>query len=576
MSTTGSDANYLHINPAIATQLESNGQIISSPAIVDDYDGQPRYPNTGYPINPAHPPIAPDIGADEFAGIPLDINPPSIVYTPLLNTSTTTARTLVATITDLSGVPTVGTGLPVLYWKINSGTYTGVTAVYSGSSHYTFTFGSGVTIGDVVSYYICAQDSLTTPNVGSYPLAGASGFTPNPPAAAVPPTNPSTYVISQSGLSGDYIVGTLTFNKITGRNITFQKVTKKVMKEVTVADNTNSKMPQKGDKITDQTSTSSEASGKKVMKEVEEISWVPMENGKVYDGPLYIKKNENPNYAYPHDINGVYATVTAAVADLNLRGVIGATRFLLSDTLFSTGETFPILINIQNINKTTSSNTVTIKPNTGINTTITGAANTNLIRILNNYVTIDGSNSTGGTTRNLTIQNSSVTVPSVVYIASVGTTPITNVSLKNSTIINGVTTSTAIIVRDSSGIAGYFNNIAIQNNNVQTAYMGVYANAVIASGNGNGLVVSGNDMNTPTAPVRLCQVYCQGVDGATISNNNFGNDSNGTDASNITGVWLATGTVNTTISGNNIYNIYGYGAPRGIAVSSATANANIN
>ncbi len=46
--------------------------------------------------------------------------------------------------------------------------------------------------------------------------------------------------------------------------------------------------------------------------------------------------------------------------------------------------------------------------------------------------------------------------------------------------------------------------------------------------------------------------------------------------SNITGIWFATGTVNSTISGNNITNIYGYGAPRGIAVSSAYANANIN
>ena len=232
LSLTGSDPTFLHINPAIATQLESGG-IPSSPlAVTTDYDGDARNGTT------------PDIGADEFAGIPLDINPPVISYTPLGNTGSLLGRTMTAAITDFTGVPTAGIGLPVLYWKINAGAYTAVTGSYVSGSNYSFTFGAGVVLGDVVSYYICAQDVVApTPNVGAFPSAGASGYSYNPPAASTPPTTPSTYSITDVPLSGDYTVGTTMFNKISGKNITFVKETKKVMKEVLVEEKVENKQP---------------------------------------------------------------------------------------------------------------------------------------------------------------------------------------------------------------------------------------------------------------------------------------------------------------------------------------------
>ncbi len=59
----------LHIQPGVFTLCESGGGTVSSPvSIVNDYDGDARYPNTGYPNNPLHPATAPDAGADEFAG----------------------------------------------------------------------------------------------------------------------------------------------------------------------------------------------------------------------------------------------------------------------------------------------------------------------------------------------------------------------------------------------------------------------------------------------------------------------------------------------------------------------------
>ncbi|MEO6253340.1 MAG: T9SS type A sorting domain-containing protein [Ferruginibacter sp.] len=191
----------LHISTGVTpTQLESGG---ASVGILTDIDGQVRPGPTGSVNGGA---TAPDLGADEFDGVPLDLTAPSISYTPLTFTCLTTARTLTTSITDASGVPTSGFGLPVLYWKINAGAYSAVTAVYVSGSTYNFTFGAGVAAGDIVSYYIVAQDNAATPNIIASPSAGAGGYTANPPAASTPPTSPNTYTISSS-LGGNYNVG---------------------------------------------------------------------------------------------------------------------------------------------------------------------------------------------------------------------------------------------------------------------------------------------------------------------------------------------------------------------------------
>lgn len=574
----------LHLDTAITTVAESGGSTISTPiAITTDFDGQPRYPNPGYPAHPLYPPTAPDIGADEFGGKPLDINPPNISYIPLLNTSSTSARTLTATITDPSGVPTTSPGWPMLYWKINTGSWTAAAPVTVSYPQYTYQFGAGVTLGDSVFYYIVARDNATPPNIGAYPSLGAGGFTYDPPAASIPPTNPSSYKITAAPLAGDYTVGLSLFNSISGRKIYFEKVVEKVVKEVPVEENNVEEFiagkGQEPKPDAAELSSPYAGNGKTKLVTVEEVRWIPMENGKVYDGPLYVKKAESPEIDFPDGTMGVYATITAAINDLNLRGVSANTRFLLVDTSYSTGETYPIVINVQNINMPGSTKTVTIKPNTGVNATINGVApSTQIFKILTSYVTIDGSNTVGGTTRNLSIINSSTTSPQVIVIGSTGTTPITNVTVKNCEITNGINSSSAVIVSDGTapGTAGWFNDISILNNKINLAYIGIYSIATVATGNGSGLNISNNTFDNPLYPVRLTKIYVQGVDGVTVSNNFIGNDSNGVDASNITGIWFATGTKNGIISGNTISNIAGYGPPRGIAISTGIANANIS
>ncbi len=199
----------LHIDASIPSQCESAGSVITTPiAVSNDIDSNMRFPNAGYPDNPLHPAVAPDLGADEFAGIPSDQLAPAIVFTPLTNTAATNDRELIASITDAHGVPVSGNGLPRIAWKKFAGGAWNYAAGESlGGNQYKFTFGGGVAIGDTVFYYLVAQDMFLPPAVGTYPLIGSSGMTANPPAAAVPPTNLLWYKII-TGRCGTYSVGT--------------------------------------------------------------------------------------------------------------------------------------------------------------------------------------------------------------------------------------------------------------------------------------------------------------------------------------------------------------------------------
>jgi len=83
VSTTGSDNTFLHINTGISTGIESGGTNIAT--YTDDVDGDIRQGNPGYVGNGS----APDIGADEFEGLPS-----YTCTTPNPGNTVTTANTL--------------------------------------------------------------------------------------------------------------------------------------------------------------------------------------------------------------------------------------------------------------------------------------------------------------------------------------------------------------------------------------------------------------------------------------------------------------------------------------------------
>lgn len=499
-----------------------------------------------------------------------DQNPPDINYTPLLNTNSTSSRTLNATITDIDGVPASGIGLPVLYWKINSGSWNASQSDLVNGNTYHFTFGSGVVTADVVYYYVVAQDMASTPNVGSNPSGGAGGFTANPPAASTPPTFPNNYTITYAPLSGDITVGLNFFNKITGKNIYFTKVVKKVIKNVFAQE------PDKNGK-----NNSGLLNVKQKNVEVDEINWIPMENGKKYNGPLKILKSEHPEINFPMNINGVYATLTSAVSDVNFRGVSGPTRLLLTDVSYSIGETFPILFNVVNENAPTSTNTISVKPNTGMTVSISAASDySSIFSLRTSYVIIDGSNTTNGTTRDLTVSNTSTLSPIVITLVSSGTTPVVGSGIMNCFVINGLNTSSAITMTDNSFSAGFFNNNIIENNSIQKAYYGVYGTSQLASGNGTGLNISNNELNSTGAnAIRHIGIYVQGFNTAIIRGNDIANFENASDEID-DGIWLDLGTKNVIIEKNKIYNLgytgsNGYGS-HGIKIQTGLTSANIS
>jgi hypothetical protein len=201
LSTTGSSANFLHINPAAPTQIESGGAPIAG--ITDDFDGDARNVST------------PDIGADEFIGIILDLTPPVITYTPFANTSTTTNRTLNATITDLSGIAG-GANAPRIYYRKNAAAYVSNQCGAPTGSLYPcvidYTLVGGVVSADVIDYFVVAQD--IPGNVGANPSAGFTAVSVN--SVTTPPTTPNTYTIVPAFPAAVNVGTAQAFTSLTG------------------------------------------------------------------------------------------------------------------------------------------------------------------------------------------------------------------------------------------------------------------------------------------------------------------------------------------------------------------------
>jgi len=228
---------------------------------------------------------------------------------------------------------------------------------------------------------------------------------------------------------------------------------------------------------------------------------------------------------------------------------------------------------------TTNYTSVIVKPATGTTPTISGnIASASLVRILGSNVTLDGSNTASGTTKDLTFSNTSTTAPQVIiFVAASAAAANTNIVVKNLNIVNGINTSSAFIMYDGAAtpVGGYFNNVTIQNNSIKKAYIGMYLFAAVGAGNGANTLVTGNDISaTGTDANRLVGIYLQGVDGATVSSNTIGNFETA-NAEVKRGIWFATGTINSTISSNTITNLNYTGTTAGGAAGITVTTGNV-
>ena len=469
-------ANDLHLNfGANPTVIESGGTPLP---VTDDFDGTVR--STTFP----------DLGADEGNYTLLDNLAPQINYTALGVSCLPGSRTLTnVTILDAGGIPTTGPLMPRIYFKKGAGTWASTPGTLTSGDGFNGTWSfnidatlvGGISTGDVISYYIVAQDQNSTPNIGSNP-AGVSATDVN--SVAVHPSTPNTY-------------------------------------------------------------------------------------------------NNAANLAAVNTVGagGTYTTLTSAANAYNNGCMSGPVIFNLTDATYGAGETFPIVFN-SNI-QASSINTLTIKPATGVNPTITGSVSTDGVIKLNgaDYVIIDGSNN-GSNSRDLTITNSNTTSPAGVALVSTGVgAGATNNVVKNLNINTASTgVSYGISVGTAPGTTGADNdNNTIQNNNITGVSVGIYASgtAAVSAGGLDNITITGNNVVVNTTTATAFGIRAANSLSSTISQNTISVKT--TASGQPVGISLEPGFTTSVVSRNLITDAYtsatgGYGG-RGITIGTGTATS---
>lgn len=213
-----------------------------------------------------------------------------------------------------------------------------------------------------------------------------------------------------------------------------------------------------------------------------------------------------------------FTNLTTAVNFINNGLITGPATFLLIDTLYGTGETFPMVIN--NRPGMGAANPITLRPDsTRSNVLIQGAfSGSNGLITLNgvNHFHINGANTTTGTTRNLTIRSNSVSDNSaVILLRSRTIAPIRNSTISNVNIVGGsnTVTSTFGIVASNATITTFttadsLQNLIIRNVGVSRAYYGIFLRGATAGTNNGTLVENSQIGSTDTSQF----VIFRGVD----------------------------------------------------------------
>lgn len=409
-------------------------------------------------------------------------------------------------------------------------------------------------------------------------------------------------------MAGIYTVGLSAFNKATGKNLYEQTVTRKVNTDE------SGKISSKNDNIISGIERDSKSDklnnsdGKQINERTEnrqiitsrndnniltqtqnhqttgfETVKVLYENGKPYDGTLFVYKDKkNTTFQTDGPNAGIYATLTAAINDLNSIGVNAPVTFTLLDASYPS-ETFPIVIN--SVTGASAVNTVTIKPGFGVTSVISGSSPSAIFKLNGaDYVTIDGS-SNSTSSRDLTIENTNTaayTTP--VWIASLGTNAgSTHDTIRNCNLYAGSKSSkTYGLFMGGAGIdtSGADNDsIAIINNSVNKAYYGIYSSGTDYDVS-DALVIKGNDiggMGNVNNRVAYCGIFVGNCYRGRVTQNHVRNvfqSSAGTSKYNY-GIYVY-GNISSTTVDKNIVDSVNYaagdgGSGRGIYIHSPSA-----
>ena len=279
-----------------------------------------------------------------------------------------------------------------------------------------------------------------------------------------------------------------------------------------------------------------------------------------------------------------YATLMDAANALNNGCISGPVRLLLNDASYSHGNN---IVSFSQITGSSPTNTITIKPAPGVSPVITftpTADNRSAIELYgaDNFI-IDGSNTAGGTSRDLTIQYTSTSRPgAIINIRSLGI----NQGARNNVVKNCILSGPTGIAADVYGIAsggtgspvsqGDDNDsLTIQNNLIKNVRYGIYV-----KGNEidifNKITVTGNTLDS----LFRNGMEFQRINNLTVDNNIIRNVNSGTANATYAGMWIQTNVKNAVISNNQLYNIKNTTnnnqSIRGIDVNTGNTDANIS
>ncbi len=556
-STTGSDATYLHFDPVVNNVGIDRGAVAISP-YTTDFDGNTRDASN------------PDIGADEFTAVVA-----CATYSAPADAATGQAQTGVQlTWTAAANA----TGYDV-YFDQNATPTTVVATNQAGT-----TYNTGILAASTTYYWKIVPKN----GAGAASCATVWSFT-TPAAVPTLGTIPSApAAVAFTNVCKNTTSAAVTF-KMNGINLTGTDVTITAPAGFTISE----------DNLTFSSSII-----------------VNHTSGMFTDKLIYVKFSPTTTTAYASTItisggglatnvdvaltgtvieslNGLYsvgatnlageaghfATLTAAVTAYNSLCLTGPVVFSLTDTSYSSAETFPIVVNANTLASAT--NTLTIKPATGVVTSITGSSTAAIIKLNGaDYVILDGSNA-NATDKSLTIANTNTgTSSAVIWMASIAT-PLngaTNNTVKNciitgnapATTLAGVFTSGASI--GTSADAGNTNN-TIQNNLITAAYYGV-GMAGSADGDASNSILN----NTIGSSVAASKIGLQGV---FISNQNnviikgntiFGITNAGSATTNIAGIYASGIVSNGEVSTNSISDVKCTGARSAYGIQLASSS----
>jgi uncharacterized repeat protein (TIGR02543 family) len=249
-----------------------------------------------------------------------------------------------------------------------------------------------------------------------------------------------------------------------------------------------------------------------------------------------------------------FNSLTNMVTRLNSVGVAGPVVLRLTDPSYGPGETFPLTINL--FPGASATNLVTIRPAPGVTSTITGTTLRAIFQFNGaDYVTLDGSNTPGGSTRDLTITNSSTSPASAVIWGQTSSTgdATTNITLKNLVLVGNDNNQTLVGAGFASTTISFItpggtgnNNNAVIGCEIKRTQYGVFSSGLNATTKNTGTTVSQNKIDA-TGPDAVGKggIYLRFEDNVTLAGNRIGNITS-TSASPVFGISLGLSSITST------------------------------